>query len=86
MLAGTRWHGASRKICYLHTIFRFAVAVGCDIDTNRACTLDEAARHIAGTPGYEALSSDDVSGDGIVDVWDCTYLARAIAGIPGYSV
>ena len=44
------------------------------------------ARHIAGIPGYEALSSGDVSGDGAVDVWDCTYLARAIAGIPGYNV
>ena len=28
----------------------------------------------------------DVSGNGVVDAWDCTYLARAIAGVPGYSV
>ena len=31
-------------------------------------------------------SGGDVSGDSVVDVWDCTYLARAIAGIPGYTV
>jgi len=27
----------------------------------------------------------DVSGDNVVNVWDCTYLARAIAGWPGYE-
>jgi len=31
-------------------------------------------------------SGGDVSGDGVVDAWDCTYLARAIAGVPGYSL
>jgi len=28
----------------------------------------------------------DANSDGVVDVYDCVYIARAIAGIPGYSV
>lgn len=30
--------------------------------------------------------TDDLSGDDVVDAWDCTYMARTIAGVPGYSV
>ena len=28
--------------------------------------------------------TDDLSGDGTMDTWDCTYLARAIVGVSGY--
>ena len=28
----------------------------------------------------------DVSGDSVVDMWDCTYLMQAIVGILGHSV
>jgi hypothetical protein len=29
------------------------------------------------------LISDDDSGDGVGDMWDCTYLVRATKGTPG---
>ncbi|MBA7536311.1 hypothetical protein ES705_28574 [subsurface metagenome] len=31
------------------------------------------------------MKNGDVSMDGVADPWDCTYLARYIAGIPGYQ-
>ena len=45
-------------------------------------TLPDVTLH----PGSVLEISGDVSGDGVVDAWDCTYLARAIAGIPGYNL
>jgi predicted nucleic acid-binding Zn finger protein len=32
------------------------------------------------------MNNGDVSGDGVTDPWDCTYLARSLAGIPGYTM
>jgi hypothetical protein len=32
------------------------------------------------------MNNGDVSSDGETDSWDCTYLARSIAGIPGYTM
>jgi hypothetical protein len=37
--------------------------------------------------GYPLTAcTDDLSGDGVMDGWDCMYMARAIAGVPGYDV
>ena len=39
-----------------------------------------------GVGGYELKEgAADVSGDGIVDAYDCVYLARHAAGISGYE-
>ena len=32
------------------------------------------------------VAVDYASGDGVVDAWGCTYMVRAIAGVPGYNV
>jgi len=52
------------------------------------CTVDYSGNinqtWVNGTATTKA--SGDFSGDGITDSWDITYLARSIAGIPGYEV
>jgi hypothetical protein len=32
------------------------------------------------------IKNGDVSSDGVTDSWDCTYLARSLAGFPGYPL
>lgn len=66
----------------------FYIGMNGDVSAEyRKIDNDDSLYIAKGIAGIEELKvgASEVSGDGIVDAYDCVYLARHAAGIPGYD-
>ena len=65
----------------------FYIGMNGDVNADRKIDNEDSLYIASGIAGIEELKvgASEVSGDGIVDAYDCVYLARHAAGISGYE-